>query len=227
MNKRTFFRLLIFIILVALIILAITKLRGYITAEQLQNFLSNYGIWAPLIFIVIYTAGVVLFLPGSVLTITGGLIFGPVFGTIYNLTSAVIGATIAFLIARYLAGDWVSAKTGGKLKVLKEGVEQEGWKFVAVVRLIPLFPFNLLNYALGLTRIRVIEYVIASAIFMLPGTFAYTYLGSLGQAAITGKPGEIIGKAFIAVGLLVLVGIIPWIVKKLRQNKLPNEMGQK
>ncbi len=227
MSKRTFFRILVFIILLGLIVFAITKLRGYITAEQLQILLSHYGIWAPLIFIGIYIAGVVLFLPGSVLTITGGLIFGPVFGTIYNLTSAVIGATIAFLISRYLAGDWVSAKTGGKLKVLKEGVEKEGWKFVAVVRLIPIFPFNLLNYALGLTRIRVIEYVIASAIFMLPGTIAYTYLGSLGQAAITGKPGEIITKAFIAVGLLVIVGIIPWIVKKLRRNKLPTEVETK
>lgn len=217
MKKSTIIRLIIFIALLGLIIFVLSKFRGQFSTEQLQAFLANFGIGAPLIFIAIYIAGVVLFLPGSVLTIAGGLIFGPILGTLYNLVSAVVGATIAFLIARYLAADWISAQTGGKLKVLKEGVEKEGWRFVAVVRLIPLFPFNLLNYALGLTRIRVLDYVIASAIFMLPGTFAYTYLGSLGQTAITGRPGEIVAKVFIAIGLLVIVGIIPWIVKKVRQ----------
>ena len=130
MSKHFSFRLLALIILISLIILTITQLRGYMSAEQLQTLLSHYGVWAPLIFMSIYITGVVLFLPGSVLTITGGLIFGPVFGTIYNLSSAIIGGTIAFLIARYLAADWVNAKTGGTLRILKKGVEQKGWKFI-------------------------------------------------------------------------------------------------
>ena len=88
-----------------------------------------------------------------------------------------------------------------------------------MVRLIPLFPFNLLNYALGLTQVRLLTYIIASMIFMLPGAIAYTYLGSLGEKAITGEPAEIITGIFIAIGLLVLVAIIPWIVKKLRQKE--------
>lgn len=220
MNKQALLRWLVLIILITLIIIVTIKYRSEINVEYLQNLLRQYGIWAPLIFIAIYITGVVLFLPGSILTITGGLIFGPVMGTVYNLSAAVVGASIAFLIARYLAGDWVAAKTGGKLKQLKQGVEEEGWRFVAVVRLIPLFPFNLLNYALGLTQIRLSAYITASAIFMLPGTIAYTYLGSLGQAAVTGKPGEIITKIFIAIGLLVLVAVIPWIIKKLRQDKV-------
>lgn len=219
MKRRTLVRLIIFLLLLALIILVLSKFRGQFTTEQLEAFLARFGLWAPLIFIILYIAGVVLFLPGSVLTITGGLIFGPILGSLYNILGATIGASIAFIIARYLAADWVSAQTGGKLKALKEGVEAEGWRFVAVVRLIPLFPFNLLNYALGLTRISIIEYIAASAIFMFPATFAYTYLGSLGQTAITGQPGEIITKVFIAIGLLVIVGIIPWIVKKIRQKE--------
>ena len=219
MNKKKLLRWLILIVLITLIITVTVKYRNEVNVEYLQTLLQQYGIWAPLIFIAIYIAGVVLFLPGSVLTIAGGLIFGPVMGTVYNLSAAVIGASIAFLISRYLAADWVATKTGGKLKQLKQGVEQEGWRFVAVVRLIPLFPFNLLNYALGLTQIRLSAYITASAIFMLPGTIAYTYLGSLGQAAVTGKPGEIITKVFIAIGLLVLVAVIPWVVKKLRQDK--------
>jgi len=223
MSKQTLLRLVIFIVLLILIITVISQYRADINAENLQTLLQQYGIWAPLVFIAIYIAAVVLFLPGSVLTIAGGLIFGPVMGTLYNLTGAVIGATLAFLIARYLAADWVTKKTGGKLKKLKEGVEQEGWRFVAIVRLIPLFPFNLLNYALGLTQVRAIEYILASAIFMLPGTIAYTYLGSLGQAAVTGEPGELVGKIFIAIGLLLIVSVIPWIVKKLRQEKTPIE----
>ncbi|MEE9452237.1 MAG: TVP38/TMEM64 family protein [Gammaproteobacteria bacterium] len=218
MKKTTLLRWCIFTVLIALIVFVAIKYRDQVNIAYLQSLLEQYGVWAPLIFIGIYSLGVVLFLPGSVLTIAGGLIFGPYLGTLYNICSAIIGSTIAFLIARYLASDWVTHKTGGKLKQLKEGVEKEGWRFIAVVRLIPLFPFNLLNYALGLTQVKLSAYIIASAIFMLPATFAYTYLGSLGQAAVRGKPAEIITKVFIAIGLLVIVAIIPWIVKKLRQD---------
>jgi len=218
MKKQTIARWCVFILLISLIIFVTVKYRHLINVEHLKTLLDQYAFWAPLIFMCIYIVSVVLFLPGSVLTISGGFIFGPVLGALYNITAAVIGATIAFLIARYLAADWVTKKTGGKLKQLKEGVEQEGWRFIAVVRLIPLLPFNVLNYALGLTQVRLSAYSIASAIFMLPGTIAYTYLGSLGQTALTGKPAEIITKIFIAIGLLVLAAVIPWIVKKLRQG---------
>ena len=94
-----------------------------------------------------------LFLPGSVITLAGGALFGPVWGTFYSLTGATAGAAAAFLVARYLASDWVHRKAGGWTKQLIEGVDKEGWRFVAFVRLVLLFPFNLLNYALGLTRI--------------------------------------------------------------------------
>ncbi|WP_338063196.1 TVP38/TMEM64 family protein [endosymbiont of Riftia pachyptila] len=83
------------------------------------------------------------------MTLAGGALFGPVLGTFYNLTGATIGAVLAFLIARFFTSNWVEQKTGGHLKRLKEGVENEGWRFVAFVRLVPLFPFNLLNYAVG------------------------------------------------------------------------------
>src|SRR4030065_574344 len=117
---------------------------------------------APLLFMGIYAISTVLFLPGSVLTIAGGVLFGPVWGTFYSLTGATIGATIAFLTARYLASDLILRKTGGRLRRLINGVEAEGRRFVAFVRLVPLFPFNLLNYALGLTRIRLLHYVVTS-----------------------------------------------------------------
>jgi uncharacterized membrane protein YdjX (TVP38/TMEM64 family) len=100
----------------------------------------------------------VAFLPGAVFGLAGGALFGPVWGSLWNLIGATLGATLAFLAARYTAGDWVARRTGARLKALVEGVEAEGWRFVAFVRLVPLFPFNLLNYALGLTRIRLDHY---------------------------------------------------------------------
>ena len=137
--------------------------------------------------------------------------------TFYNLTGATIGATIAFLIARYLASDWVTRKSSGWLEQLVEGVEAEGWRFVAFVRLVPLFPFNLLNYALGLTRIRLFHYVVTSSICMLPGAIAYTYLGYAGRNAVTGREG-IIRNILMALGFLVMVAFLPRFIKRLRQK---------
>jgi uncharacterized membrane protein YdjX (TVP38/TMEM64 family) len=143
----------------------------------------------------------VLFVPGSVMTLAGGALFGPLWGTLWNLIGAVIGATLSFLAARYIAADFVVRRAGPRLRALVEGVEAEGWRFVAFVRLVPLFPFNLLNYALGLTRIRIAEYVIASAVCMLPGGFAYTYLGYAGREAAAHGAGAI-RNILLAAGLL-------------------------
>ena len=148
-------------------------------------------------FILIYALVTVLFLPGSVITLAGGALFGPVLGTFLNLTGATLGAALAFLVSRYLASDWIADKAGGKVKQLINGVEGEGWRFVAFVRLVPLFPFNLLNYALGLTKIRFMHYLIATYVFMLPGAIAYTYLGYAGREAIGGGEG-LIQKVLIA-----------------------------
>jgi uncharacterized membrane protein YdjX (TVP38/TMEM64 family)/rhodanese-related sulfurtransferase len=167
----------------------------------------------------IYAIATVLFLPGSVLTLAGGALFGPVLGTFYNLTGATIGATLAFLVTRYHASDWVAQRTGGRLKQLINGVEGEGWRFVAFVRLVPLFPFNLLNYALGLTRIPLLHYVLASYICMLPGAIAYTYLGYAGREAAAGGEG-LIQKGLLALALLAAVAFLPRLIGKLRKQPM-------
>jgi rhodanese-related sulfurtransferase len=136
---------------------------------------------------------------------------------VYNLTGATLGATLAFLIARYLASGWVMQKAGGRVQQLVNGVEAEGWRFVAFVRLVPLFPFNLLNYALGLTRLRLPTYVIATCIFMLPGAVAYTYLGYAGREAIAGGEG-IIRKGLLALALLASVAFLPRLIGRLRRG---------
>ena len=159
--KGNVLRWILFLGLLGAIAVAFVQ-RDRLDAAALQQWVEQAGMAAPLLFMTIYALATVLFMPGSVMTLAGGALFGPVLGTFYNLTGATIGAALAFLIARYLASEWVEQKTGGRLKRLKEGVEREGWRFVAFVRLVPLFPFNLLNYALGLTRIPFWHYVVTS-----------------------------------------------------------------
>jgi uncharacterized membrane protein YdjX (TVP38/TMEM64 family)/rhodanese-related sulfurtransferase len=214
MNRRILFRILLAAALTGGIALA-WMYREHINASALESWVREAGPAAPLAFMAIYAVGTVLFFPGAVLTLVGGALFGPVWGTFYNLTAATLGAALAFLVARYLAQDWVTNKAGGRLKQLLDGVEAEGWKFIAFVRLVPLFPFNLLNYALGLTRIRFLPYVVATYVFMLPGAIAYTYLGYAGREAATGAEGTI-QKGLLALALLALVAFLPKLIKRLR-----------
>jgi uncharacterized membrane protein YdjX (TVP38/TMEM64 family) len=212
-------RLTLLLLLSLGIVLAIVY-RGQFHGAALESWLDSAGVAAPVVFMSIYTLAPVLFLPGSVLTLAGGALFGPIWGTLYSLTGATLGATLAFLVARYLARDWVARKSGGRLKQLIEGVESEGWRFVAFVRLVPLFPFNLLNYALGLTRIRLSHYVITSYVCMLPGAGAYTYLGYAGREAMTGD-NAMIQKGLLALGLLALLVFLPRFITRLRQQRQP------
>ncbi len=216
MKTTSIVRITLFIFLVAGITTAIIY-RKQFNIVAFENWLTNYGIIAPLLFIGIYAISTVLLLPGSVMTLAGGILFGPIWGTFYSLTGAAIGATIAFIIARYLASDWVSRKASGWLKQLIAGVETEGWRFVAFVRLMPLFPFNLLNYALGLTRIRLFHYVVTSYICMLPGAIAYTYIGYAGRSAVIG--GGTIRNILLALGFFVMVAFLPRFIKRLQRSK--------
>src|SRR3990170_5566768 len=217
MKVTNIIRIIVFVFLIAGIATAITY-RKHFDVTALESWLADAGIMAPLLFMGIYAISTVLFLPGSVLTIVGGVLFGPVWGTFYNLTGATIGATMAFLIARYLASDLVSRKMGGRLKQLVEGVEAEGWRFVAFARLVPLFPFNLLNYILGLTRIRLFHYVVTSFVCMLPGAIAYTYLGYAGRNAVTGGEGTI-RNILLASGFIAVVAFLPGFIKRLSGRK--------
>lgn len=218
MNRTKLLRIGLLLLLVVGIGLAVTY-RGHLDAAALERWVQNSGAAAPLLFILIYAIAALLFIPGSVITLAGGALFGPVLGTVYNLTGATLGATAAFLLARYLGAEWAERKTGGRLKQLKQGVESEGWRFVAFVRLMPLFPFNLLNYALGVTRIKLSHYILATYICMLPGAFAYTYLGYAGREAVAGGQG-LIQKILLALALLAAVAFLPRLIARLRQRPM-------
>lgn len=223
--KQKIIRLSLFIIVIVGIALVLSN-KDLLSAEALQNWISNAGSAAPLLFMLIYIIGTVFFLPGSVLTLLGGALFGPLLGTFYNLTAATIGAMLSFLVARFVASNWVENKTGGRLKQLIHGVESEGWRFVAFTRLVPLFPFNLLNYALGLTRISFTQYSIATYICMLPGSFAYTYLGYIGREAATGGK-DLIQKILLAIAVLAIVSFLPRLIKKFRKEEVLDASDEK
>jgi uncharacterized membrane protein YdjX (TVP38/TMEM64 family)/rhodanese-related sulfurtransferase len=189
--------------------------RNALEIAQLDRWVRDAGAWGPAVYMGAYALATVLSLPGALLTLAGGALFGPVWGAFYSLTGATIGATAAFAIARYAASDWVGRRAGGWTRSLIDGVETEGWRFVAFVRLVPFLPFNLLNYALGLTRIRLAHYVLASYVFMLPGALAYTYLGYAGREAMAGAD-HLLEKGLAALALLAAVAFLPRFVRRLR-----------
>ena len=147
------------------------------SAATIEQRLRDLGGWAPAVFVASYAVATLLFVPGSLLSLAGGALFGPVWGVAINLAGATCDAVLAFLAARYVAGDLVTRRAGPRLRHVIEGVEAEGWRFVAIVRLVP---FNLLNYALGLTRIHVASYAMTSLVCMVPGAIAYTWAGHAG-----------------------------------------------
>jgi uncharacterized membrane protein YdjX (TVP38/TMEM64 family) len=182
--------------------------RDLLQHSLLERELLRFGRLAPIFFVLVYAVATTLFMPGSILTIGGGALFGPTWGTLWNLSGATLGATLAFLIARHVASDWVSRAAGERLARLMRGVEQEGWRFVAFVRLVPLFPFNLVNYALGLTRIPLGPYVVTSFLCRAPGALVYTYFGYVGRQAVSGQAGAL-RAALFALALVAAVAFLP------------------
>lgn len=197
------------------------------------DWVDSLGAWGPIAFIAIYNLATVLFLPGSLLTLGGGAIFGLVQGSLYVFVAATLGATFAFLIGRYLARDAIAKKIDGnqKFKAIDEAIAKEGLKIVFLTRLSPIFPFNLLNYALGLTSVSLKDYVLGS-FGMLPGTILYVYLGSLagdlamiGSESATADPNAAKLQWVIRiVGLLATVGVT-WYVTKVAKKALDNSVS--
>jgi uncharacterized membrane protein YdjX (TVP38/TMEM64 family) len=189
--------------------------------DKLDAWFDGLGLWAPLIFVLVWIAACIFFLPGLPVTIVGALVFGPVWGSLYSSVGATIGATAAFLIGRYAARGMVEGliSKNAALRKIDDGVEQQGWRMLMITRLVPVFPFNAQNYVYGLTKISLPTYIIVSFICMLPGCIAFNFMaGSI-------RTGEF-GKAliYLAVGAIVFVvlSLIPgWIKKKYGTEELP------
>jgi len=215
MSMRRFLPRLALALLLAAAAAWATVHRDRIDLATLDAWFGSLGLWAPIGYVALYALATVAFVPGAIFALAGGALFGPFWGTVWNLLGATLGATLAFVVARYVVGDWIQRKAGGLLKRLIAGVDAEGWRFVAFVRLVPLFPFNLSNYVLGLTRIPLRHYVIATFFCMVPGAVAYTWLGYAGRGALTGEL-DTVRYGLLALGLLAAIALLPRLVGRMR-----------
>jgi uncharacterized membrane protein YdjX (TVP38/TMEM64 family) len=199
------------------LIAGVGLLRAYLPIgewlEQFNVWIVGFGPKGMLVYVGAYVIATVLFLPGSVLTIGAGFLFGVVRGTIVVSTGSTIGASLAFLISRYVARRWVAerAESNPRFEAIDRAIGMQGWKIVGLLRLSPAIPFNLSNYLYGLTSVRFLPYVIASWLGMLPGTVMYVYLGTAGKDRLDAAAGATARSwqqdALLGVGLVAIVAV--------------------
>lgn len=204
---------LVLALILALAGVLFTPLRGYLSfealkenAEALRELVhANYGRSVP-VYILAYVVITALSVPGAtVMTIAGGFLFGVFQGAIYTDAAATAGATLAFLVSRYLAGGWVQARYAARLQKFNREVEENGYRYLLTLRLIPLVPFFLINLLAGLTRIRVWTFAWTTALGILPGTLVYTFAGS--RLQMIEAPGDILSPRVLAA--FVLIALLP------------------
>lgn len=199
---------------------------GFNLQDPLRNaleWIESLGVGGGIAFIAIYIAATVAFLPGSILTLGAGVVFGVLLGAIYVFVGATLGAIAAFVVGRYLARGWISRKIAGnqKFAAIDKAVAKEGFKIVLLTRLSPVFPFNLLNYAFGITGVSLQDYALGS-IGMIPGTIMYVYIGSLaGDLARIGTESQptnpTIQWAIRIIGFIATVAVTLYVTRIARQ----------
>ena len=187
---------------------------------KIKTWVASFGSIAPLVYIGIYLVSTIFFLPGSPVTVLAGFLFGPLWGIFYASIASILSVSVAFLIGRYVARGLVEqwVKGNAQFQKIDEQVEVQGWRILMFTRLVPIFPFNLQNYAYGLTNIRFSVYVIVSALFMLPGTAVFVQLGGAFVSG-EGNPWKTLLYLGIAGVLMLLVSLIPKLLQKY-QTKL-------
>ena len=193
----------LFLIVFALVTLIATAYSFQKHSTEIINWVNQLGWFAPILFLVIYCLASIMFLPTMVITLAGGAIFGPFFGTILNLLGATWGAACSFLITRHLISDWFSRNQSVKTHKLIKEVDQKGWIFVALLRLFPIIPFNLVNYGLGVTGIKFRTYLITTFIFLIPAEIIYTYFGYAGMDVLLKQGSFYRNSEVILLGLAV------------------------
>lgn len=222
-TSRSRWRIAVWIIVLAVVIVVG---RVFDVPSLLQGalaWITGLGPWGPAIFVLLYVAATVFLLPAVVLTLGAGAVFGVAQAFLVVSVGATLGATAAFLIGRYLARDWVARRAAGspKLGAIDEAVAREGWKVVLLTRLSPAFPFVVLNYAFGLTRVSLRHYVLASWIGMMPGIALYAYIGSLAAdvaaAAAGGRARSAWEWALYALGLAATVAVTVYVTRLARR----------
>lgn len=222
-NKKTALikiSILILFIAVAIYLVRFSPAKQYLTTEQLGLFLDSAGIWAPLMFVLIYATGVCLFIPGTLLTALGAAVFGPYWGFLYVWIGAMIGASLAFLIGRYLGRGFAASLIGDRLKRYDDSIGRNGFTTVLYLRLI-YFPFTPMNFGMGLTKVRFRDYFSGTALGIIVGTFIFTFfVGTVRDVWADGRWEELLsGKVFFSIALFIFSFFIPKLLRMARLLK--------
>ena len=212
---------LILIVIGLIVASAILPVKDWI--RSFINWVQQLGPLGVVVFIAAYALATVLFLPGWIFTVGAGLVYGIVGGTLVALTGAVIGATLAFIVARYFVRKNIEdyAKKNARFQAIDEAIGKNGWKIIGLLRLSPLIPFNLSNYFYGITAVSLKAYVAISAVGMIPGTLLYAYLGAIGKAGIAGEKTQHSSAQYILLGVgLVATIAVTILVSRIAKNAL-------
>ncbi len=211
--------ILVTFIIVAISIIRFTPAKEFFTQKALSEFLDRAGFWAPLVFMLVYTIGVSLFVPGTLLTALGAALFGPYWGFVYVWLGAMGGATLAFWIGRTLGRDFAASLVGGRLKNYDEAIERNGFATVLYLRLV-YFPFTLMNFGMGLTKVRFRDYFSGTGLGILVGTFIFTFfIGTIKDVWAAGDWGRLISfRVFFSIGLFIFSLFIPKIIKRIKKE---------
>lgn len=202
--------LLVSIFVVIAVWFSTTQLN--LDAKEIRDWIIGFGIFAPIIYMLLYTVRPLIFFPASILSITGGLAFGPLFGTIYTVLGATAGALVSFVVARKLGKNIANKEWKGRGKAIQSQLEKNGFFYVLLFRFIPLFNFDLISYTAGVSKVRFRDFFLGTLIGIIPGTFAYNFLGS---SLVSGDLRIIL----FAVLVFVILTLIPMWVRKKWVNK--------
>lgn len=201
------------VLLTSLLVVLLSPLNSVFDRDSLVKQFQNTDHCAACLFIVAHILLTVVCIPGTVLTVAGGVVFGLYWGTIWSAIGATLGAVGAFGVARYLFHDWASKRFGRypMLQRFHVAVRGRPWQFVLLVRLVPITPFNLVNFLFGLTPVPVGIYALGTLVGIIPGTLAFTWLGVTGKAALQGGDRA---PFFLALGLLLVLCLLPLAFKR-------------
>ena len=221
-RKYPLIKAVVFVLFIgaAIFIIRFTSLRQFFNQEVLSHFLEETGFWAPFIFVLIYTAGICLFVPGTLLTALGAAFFGPYRGFLYVWIGAMAGASAAFWIGRTLARDFAASLIGDRLRRYDDAIERNGFATVLYLRLI-YFPFTAMDFGMGLTKVRFWDYFFGTGLGIAVGTFIFTFfVGTLKEVWASGNWGNLLSfKVFFSIGLFVFSLFIPKIINRFKKER--------
>jgi len=201
----------------AILLVRFTPVKQFLAPDVLGRYLDMAGLWAPVIFILIYATGICLFIPGTLLTAVGAALFGSYWGFVVVWIGAMIGASAAFFIGRTLGREFAASLIGDRLKKYDDAIERNGFATVLYLRLV-YFPFTPMNFGMGLTKVRFWDYFSGTGLGIIVGTFIFTFfVGTLKAVWASGNWAELISfKVFFSIGLFVFSLFIPKIIKKIK-----------